>query len=566
MLNTSDINKDAVVSYAAVHCGLTKEMVENYSDYPSREEMAVYLKVINLGYEPEKNKSYDWDKLARRKSNDIEKYWLACKLSNNLGDISKIEKLPYADLWTCSFPCTDISLVGKMKGLSPSDSTRSSLLWENMRLLKMAKDDGTLPKYIMFENVKNLVGKKFIYDFNNLLSVLDELGFNSYWKVLNAKNCGVPQNRERVFVISIRKDIDNGAFNFPKPFDTGVRLKDVLDKNVDEKYYLSEKIIKGFQKHNENHKNKGTGFIWKPKTDEDIANTLRANAALCPTDNSIKESGIKIAGSLNPTKTVQDRVRVLDVDGCSQSLRATDYKDPVKILQGIDKSVNDTQMIEYANCITAREDRGVSNRKSEGTAVLEIPNECVQEGNLSGGKWDKIYESARRYYSVNGCSPTIHTCNGENTEPKISEPQITHSEWKRQMYDRFVEDSEGEVSGCVTNQSKSFGYRPPMKGYSKCLKAESNDTGVVCNYRIRKLTPNECWKLMGLTEEDCSKAVAIGVSDSQLYKQAGNGIVTNCCELLAEHLYKAQYDSTYACVDERLALVLYEKRGQIKSI
>lgn len=550
VLNTSDINKDAVVSYAAVHCGLTKEMIENYSGYPSREEMAAYLKVINLGYEPEKNKSYDWDKLARRKSYDIEKYWLACKLSNNLGDISKIEKLPYADLWTCSFPCTDISLAGKMKGLSPSDSTRSSLLWENIRLLKIAKDEVTLPKYIMFENVKNLVGKKFINDFNNLLSVLDELGFNSYWKVLNAKNCGVPQNRERVFVISIRKDIDNGTFNFPKPFDAGVRLKDVLDGNVDEKYYLSEKIIKGFQKHNENHINKGTGFIWKPKTDEDIANTLRANASLCPMDNSIKESGIKIAGSLNPTKTVQDRVRVLDVDGCSQSLRATNYKDPVKILQGIDKSVNDTQMIEFANCITAREDRGVSNRKSEGTTVLEIPNECVQEGNLSGGKWDKIYESARRYYSVNGCSPTIHTCNGGNTEPKISEPQITHSEWKRQMYDRFVEDSEGEVSGCVTNQSKSFGYRPPMKGYSKCLKAESNDTGVVCNYRIRKLTPNECWKLMGLTEIDCAKAVAIGVSDSQLYKQAGNGIVTNCCELLAEHLYKAQYDSTYVCTDE----------------
>lgn len=434
VLNTSDINKDVVVSYAAVHCGLTKEMIESYSDYPQEKEMAKCLKTINLGYEPEKNKPYDWDKLARRKSNDIEKYWLACKLSNNLGDISKIEKLPYADLWTCSFPCTDISLAGKMKGLSPSDSTRSSLLWENIRLLKMAKDDGTLPKYIMFENVKNLVGKKFINDFNNLLSVLDELGFNSYWKVLNAKNCGVPQNRERVFVISIRKDIDNEAFVFPKPFDTGIRLKDILDENVDEKYYLSEKIIKGFQKHNENHKNKGTGFIWKPKTDEDIANTLRANGSLCPTDNSIKESGIKIAGSLNP----------------------------IKILQGIDKSVNDTQMIEFANCITAREDRGVSNRKSEGTAVLEFPmNEC-----------------------------------------------------------------------------------------SKCLKAESNDIGVVCNYRIRKLTPNECWKLMGLTEDDCAKAIAIGVSDSQLYKQAGNGIVTNCCELLAEHLYKAQYDNTYTCTDE----------------
>lgn len=438
VLNTSDINKDAVVSYAAVHCGLTKEMIESYSDYPSREEMADQLKSINLGYEPEKNKTYDWSKLARRKSNDIEKYWLACKLSNNLGDISKIEKLPYADLWTCSFPCTDISLAGKMKGLSPSDSTRSSLLWENIRLLKTAKEDETLPKYIMFENVKNLVGKKFINDFNNLLSVLEELGFNSYWKVLNAKNCGVPQNRERVFVISIRKDIDNGAFNFPKPFDTGVRLKDVLDENVDEKYYLSEDVQSRFK-----------------FTSQDFSKN--------------------VIGTTKPiSRTIGQRDLVYSKESIMGTLFATDYKQPKQ--------------------------------------VLEIPNECVQEGNLSGGKWDKIYESARRYYSVNGCSPTIHTCNVGNTEPKISEPQ--------------------------------------MKGYSKCLKAESNDTGVVCNYRIRKLTPNECWKLMGLTEEDCSKAVAIGVSDSQLYKQAGNGIVTNCCELLAEHLYKAQYDSAYICTDE----------------
>lgn len=438
VLNTSDINKDAVVSYAAVHCGLTKEMIENYSDYPSREEMAAYLKVINLGYEPEKNKSYDWDKLARRKSNDIEKYWIACKLSNNLGDISKIEKLPYADLWTCSFPCTDISLAGKMKGLSPSDSTRSSLLWENIRLLKMAKDDGTLPKYIMFENVKNLVGKKFINDFNNLLSVLDELGFNSYWKVLNAKNCGVPQNRERVFVISIRKDIDNGTFVFPKPFDTGIRLKDILDENVDEKYYLSEDVQSRFK-----------------FTSQDFSKN--------------------VIGTTKPiSRTIGQRDLVYSKESIMGTLVATDYKQPKQVFE-------------------------------------QIPNECVQEGILSGEKWDKMYELSRRYYSVNGCSPTIHTCNGGNTEPKISEP---------------------------------------LNGYSNRLKAESNNTGVICNYRIRKLTPNECWKLMGLTEDDCAKAVAIGVSDSQLYKQAGNGIVTNCCELLAEHLYKAQYDSTYVCTDE----------------
>lgn len=248
VINISEINKEAVLSYAAVHCGLTQEMIDTYKDYPQKEEMARQLTEINLGYEPEKNKKYDWYKVARKKSNEIEKYWLACKLSHNLGDINKIEFLSYADLWTCSFCCQDISVAGKMKGFSPDSGTRSSLLWENIRLLKRAKDDEIPPKYIMFENVKNLVSKKFMPDFNNLLDILNDLGYNSYWQVINAKNCGIPQNRERVFVISIRKDIDNGTFTFPQPFDNGLRLKDMLEDNVDEKYYIENdnalKLIK----------------------------------------------------------------------------------------------------------------------------------------------------------------------------------------------------------------------------------------------------------------------------------------------------------------------------------
>ena len=111
------------------------------------------------------------------------------------------------------------------------------------------------------------------------------------------------------------------------------------------------------------------------------------------------------------------------------------------------------------------------------------------------------------------------------------------------------------------NASEDGTARTIKAQYSKTSKANFEyqgtygATGVAVDYganiyRIRKLTPNECWKLMGLTEIDCAKAIAIGVSDSQLYKQAGNGIVTNCCELLAEHLYKAQYDNTYTCTDE----------------
>ena len=243
VVNTSEINKEAVLSYAAIHCGLTNEMVDTYKDYPSREEMARQLTEINLGYEPEKDKRFDWYKLARRKSNDIEKYWLAFKLTNNLGDINKIEFLSYADLWTISSPCQSISVAGKMDGLKKGSGTYSSLVWDSARLLQRAKEDGILPKYLLMENVKNLVSKKFKDQFDMIRETLDDIGFNTYYTVLNAKDCGVPQNRQRVFLIGIRKDIDTGKFEFPKTFDTGIRLKDVLDKEVDNKYYLNDTML-----------------------------------------------------------------------------------------------------------------------------------------------------------------------------------------------------------------------------------------------------------------------------------------------------------------------------------
>lgn len=235
---TSDIDKDVMVSYAAIHNGLTNELIENYSAYPNREQMVQDLLDRNIGYDFKKEKPYDWAKLAKRKSKDIEKYWLAMKLSNNLGDICGIKELPYADLWTVSWPCTDISVAGAMKGLSEGSGTRSSLLWQQVRLLRKAVTDNKAPKYLFFENVKNLISKKFMPDFQKLIDTLDEFGYNTYYEVLNVKNCGIPQNRERVFGIAIRKDIDKSTMTFPKPFDNGLRLKDVLDDKVDEKYYI----------------------------------------------------------------------------------------------------------------------------------------------------------------------------------------------------------------------------------------------------------------------------------------------------------------------------------------
>ncbi len=510
VVNTSEINKEAVLSYAAIHCGMTQEMVDTYTEYPTREEMVRQLKEINLGYEPEKNKTYDWDKLAKRKTNDIEKYWLACKLTHNLGDINKIEFLSYADLWTISFCCQDISVAGKMRGLKPDSGTRSSLLWENIRLLKKAKDDGTLPKYLMFENVKNLVSKKFIDDFNNLLEVLDELGFNSYWKVLNAKDCGIPQNRERVFVISIRKDIDNGTYDFPKPFDTGIRLKDVLDKEVDEKYYLSKDIQKRFILSIE-----GKNIIGRVPNGK---GTNFSNDMVFHTKNNIG------------------------------TLKATDYKDPKKIVEQIpmDKAINDTNFnLEYSNCITAREDRGVSNRKAEGTAVLELTNSCIQVGDLNHCNYDEM----NRVYSKEGCCPILRTMQGGDRQPRVLEPIATVTEATKKGYAEIYEDDSVnlEQPNLKTRHGR-VGKQVAQTLTTSCNQGIVEPT--VQNFRVRKLTPNECWKLMGLTEEDCANAKNIGVADSQLYKQAGNGIVSNCVELLAEYLYKAQYDNTYECTDE----------------
>ena len=237
VIATSEIDTDAVISYAAVHCGMTQEMADAY-EYPPLEDMRRFLTHINLGYSPETDKRYNWFRNGKKNEDRVKKAWLACKLSNNLGDIRGIKRLDYADLWTLSSPCQSISLAGKLRGLDPDDNTRSSLLWQNIRLLKEAVDEGIPPKYIFMENVKNLVGKRFIGDFEAFCGLMDDLGYNTYWAVINARDCGVPQNRERVFALFIRKDIDTGNLVFPKPFDNGLRLKDVLEEHVDEKYYL----------------------------------------------------------------------------------------------------------------------------------------------------------------------------------------------------------------------------------------------------------------------------------------------------------------------------------------
>ena len=278
--------------------------------------------------------------------------------SMNLGDITKVDEnsLPKdIDLITYGFPCQDISLAGKQKGLFNNDGTqtRSGLFFEALRIIEATK-----PKIAIAENVKNLTGKKFKEQFELVLKSLEEAGYSNYWKVLNAKDYGIPQNRERVFIISIRKDIDKG-YEFPKPFPLQLRLKDVLDDEVDEKFYLSleqmGKIVnwKAHQKPFE-HVN----------GDNSIVQTLTARGA-----GEYHSGMITYSPECTETTNLQLEVREATKKSCTEALDST----------------------------------------MDAETIKQVGQLYPNSGNPQSG----------RIYDADGISPTMDTCSGGNRMPKV---------------------------------------------------------------------------------------------------------------------------------------------------
>lgn len=202
----------------------------------------------------------------------------------NFGDISKIDwaQVPDFDCFTYSFPCQDISTAGKQKGFVEGSGSRSSLLWECRRAI-----EAKCPKYLLMENVKALVQKKFMPEFQRWTDTLTELGYTSFWKVLNAKDFGIPQNRERVFMVSI---LGGGAFEFPRPFPLEKRLRDVLEENADECYYLRDEQVERILAHCDRKVAEGCGFKPSFKTPSEVCGTITGNYSQRETDTYIKEN------------------------------------------------------------------------------------------------------------------------------------------------------------------------------------------------------------------------------------------------------------------------------------
>lgn len=218
---------------------------------------------------------------------EIDKF--ACKSYNAMygtnfepQDICEWDKDIEVDFIMHGSPCQDFSVAGKGLGGDEGSGTRSSLMYETIRIVEKLK-----PKYVLWENVKNVTGKKHRHNFDKYLVSLQQLGYNNYWQIMNAKDYGIPQNRERVFVLSIRRDIDNG-YEFPKPFPLQLRLKDMLEDKVDEKFYL-DSTKEYFIKHSFESEEKGNGFRFAPhvKKNANVAKTVTTRAGGRMDDNFV---------------------------------------------------------------------------------------------------------------------------------------------------------------------------------------------------------------------------------------------------------------------------------------
>jgi DNA (cytosine-5)-methyltransferase 1 len=202
----------------------------------------------------------------------------------NLGDMTKIDwtKVEDFDLLFYSTPCQSISSAGLQHGFVEGSGTRSSIIWNVRDAVKIKR-----PKFLCLENVKAMVSGKFVGMFNLWQNELERLGYANFAQVLNSKDYGVPQNRERIFLVSIRKDdeSDMPKYNFPKPFPPEKRLKDVLEDSVDEKYYLSDERVEGLLNSTQKESERGNGFAFSPTDGDCDAHTIKTQEGSRKTDN-----------------------------------------------------------------------------------------------------------------------------------------------------------------------------------------------------------------------------------------------------------------------------------------
>lgn len=373
--------------------------------------------------------------------------------SLNLHDVRKVSTLlfPDVDLVTYGFPCQDISIAGRQKGFEDGagNRTRSALFFEALRIIQDLR-----PKWAICENVKALTMKQFRNEFKTVLDSLEHAGYRNYYQVLNAKDFGIPQNRERVFIVSIRKDIEQ-EFTFPETQVLKLRVRDLLEKDVPEKFFI----------------NTPNAIALARKIAEKIELNHPAVLRSVRTDYGKEIRTAYEQGEIHEKRANMREFECRPDDLCNTLttvLKDNYIAEPV--IRKVGNINNHQSGIVF-------DPNGISPCVCVGCHIA--PQKIIQVGNIvKTGQFDNPQRG--RIYDPDGLAPTLNTVSGGGLEPKI------------------------------------FETKPYV--------------------RIRKLTPRECFRLMGFTDDDFDKIK--GISNSQLYKMAGNSIVVNVLTEIFKELFK----------------------------
>ena len=413
----------------------------------------------------------------------------------NYGDATKIDpnELPDFDLLTGGFPCQAFSVAGKNKGeLDP----RGTLFYDIIRIAEVKQ-----PKFMLLENVKGLTNKRHKATFEKILSELDRIGYWVYWQVLNSKEYGIPQNRERVFFICVKKSTDNHKhfvrFKLPERERLKIFLKDILEEEVEEKYYLDDKRVNQLIK---NVKEKGK-WNTNPSGNGMSGNINKDNIAKTITSSDWK-----------------DAQKIIQIGMIKQKCKKRVHETPKEINQFLRLNKGLFTISEIASRLNIPKTQVEHYFRTDSSRAIPSPDiwKKLKSLLLFDDDYDKqvteIYEkeiefeSSRRVYSDDGCSPTISSTNADKII-QLNNP--THS-------NNRIYSEEGISPSLNTMQG---GDRQPFI---------SNE------FRVRKLTPKECFRLMGFLDDEINLE---GLSNTQRYKLAGNGWDINLVSKIFKQMF-----------------------------
>ncbi|MDY2737062.1 DNA (cytosine-5-)-methyltransferase [Intestinibacter sp.] len=448
--------------------------IQDYFDYSGDLSDDNILKVlVELGVSINYNEPATREQLKRQ---DFRKIYNNIIATNNLVNIQNakgkdfkiVDKDQYDYIMTYSFPCQDLSLAGKGKGMADT-STRSGMLWEVERILNELKELNQLPQVLLMENVPQVHGMDNVEYFNKWQLALEKLGYKNYFQDLIATDYGIPQTRNRCFMVSI---LGEYSYTFPKPIPLKLKLKDLLEENVDEKYYLSDKMIEFFTKNEEKQKENGNGFRFNVSDGNVIAKTITTRAGSRMDDNFIYNKSLK--ETLEKNKIEQD----------------------ISFVDSYNKKIRDDGL---SSTITTR-------INDSNNTFIAIKN-ATKKGYLEATDGDELDISSRmkhhRGTEQKDKIQTLTTSGGNDRGVCIGTYQYSKS-------DNFMKGKDRLQLG---------------KEVSDTLQTTLKEGICYNNLRIRKLTPREAFRLMGVKDEDYYK-VAKNQSNSSLYHLAGDSLVT----------------------------------------